>query len=158
MGRINTYVFEAIKILVPLVAILALVRLFLLHAHLAREWLRRLWVDNGERAVSILVQLLGLMAVLLVVSALSISDKIRGKGKKKLSFLGWVRRAAAGPLCAVDHTYLRPFWFLYAFSQPMTGHLKGLSSSGGITRLPVLPANALWRMAIWCGSENCSPN
>lgn len=85
----NTYVFEAIKILVPLVAILALVRLFLLHAHLAREWLRCLRVDNGERAVSILVQLLGLMTVLLVVSALSISDKIRGRREKfKIPGLG----------------------------------------------------------------------
>lgn len=30
-------------------------------------------------------------------------------------------------------TYFRPFWFLYAFSHPMTGQRKGLCSSvGGI--------------------------
>lgn len=27
-------------------------------------------------------------------------------------------------------THFNPFWFLYAFSQPITGHLKGLCSSG----------------------------
>lgn len=31
---------------------------------------------------------------------------------------------------------MRPFWFLYAFSQPITGHLKGLCSSPNI--------NAAW--------------
>lgn len=94
-GEQHTYVFEAVEVLVALVAVFALVRLLLLHAHFPWEWLRCLRVDNGECAVSVLVQLLSLVTVLLVVSALSISDKTRA-GKKSLGSQVMHARPTAG--------------------------------------------------------------
>ena len=67
----ETYVFQTVKVLIPLVAVLALMRLLLLHSSLTRVRSRRLRVDDREGAVPILMQLLVLVAVLLVVPALS---------------------------------------------------------------------------------------
>ena len=66
-GRTETYIFESVQVLVPLVAVLALMGLFLLHAQGARVWSRSLRVDNREGAVAILMQLLSGVAVRLVV-------------------------------------------------------------------------------------------
>ena len=67
----ETYVFQTVEVLIPLVAVLALMRLLLLHSSLTRVRSRRLRVDDREGAVPILMQLLVLVAVLLVVPALS---------------------------------------------------------------------------------------
>lgn len=64
-----TYVFKTVQVLVSLVAILALMGLFLLHPCLTRIRCRGLRIDNGERTVSILVELLVLMPVLFVIPA-----------------------------------------------------------------------------------------
>ena len=57
-------IFEAVEVLVPFPAGVALVRLLLLHAHGAWVWLERLRVDDGKGTVRILVQLLRIVAVL----------------------------------------------------------------------------------------------
>ena len=67
----ETYVFQTVEVLIPLVAVLALMRLLLLHSSLTRVRSRRLGVNDRESAVPILMQLLVLVAVLLVVPALS---------------------------------------------------------------------------------------
>ena len=67
----ETYVFQTVEVLIPLVAVLALMRLLLFHSSLPRIRRGRLGVNDREGAVSVLVQLLILVAVLLVVPALS---------------------------------------------------------------------------------------
>ncbi len=64
-----THIFEPVQVLVPLAAEVAFVWLLLLHAQGARIRSARLRVDNGESAIPVLVQLLGGMAVSLVVPA-----------------------------------------------------------------------------------------
>lgn len=128
-----THVFEAVQILVTLSTNVTLIRLLLLHTQCSRIWCRGFWVDNRECSISIFMQLLSLMSVCLVIS-------------------GKISNAN----CGYEHlTYLRPFWFLYAFSHPMTGHLKGLCSSpiiikaavvwGSVPPIPFIPIICCWR-------------
>lgn len=65
LGR--TYIFQAVKILVTLAARLAVEWLLLFHAHSARVRRTSLRVDNGKGSVTVLVQLLSLMAMSLVI-------------------------------------------------------------------------------------------
>jgi uncharacterized membrane protein len=109
--KYRAYIFESIEILVALIAVFALVGLFLLHAHFTRIRCGCLRVDDGEGSIPVFVQLLGLVTVLFVISALSISDKTREAEKKM--FLEAGNRERAGPQAKRrGKTYLRPFWFL----------------------------------------------
>ena len=65
--QIETYVFESVQVLVPLVAEVALEGLLLLHAQAAGIRRQRLGIDDGEGAVVVLVQRLRVVAVGLVV-------------------------------------------------------------------------------------------
>lgn len=91
-GEEETYVFETVEVLVTLAADLTLIWLLLFHAESAWVGRRGFRVDDGESAIAILMQLLGLVTVSLVVSVHMVSDCSEA-GKS------W-------------HTYLRPFWFL----------------------------------------------
>lgn len=70
-------VFEAVQVLVPLRASLALERLFLLHAEHARVRRQSGGVDDGEGAIGVFVQLLRIVAVL---GRKSTSAKSAGRG------------------------------------------------------------------------------
>ena len=61
-------VFETVKILVPLLAHIALVRLLLLHALSARIWSLGVWIHNGICAVCIVMQSLVIMTMLEKIS------------------------------------------------------------------------------------------
>lgn len=63
------YVFKTVQVLVALVTIFALVWLLLLHTRLARIRRRCLRIYDGERTVSVLMELLILMTMLFVVPA-----------------------------------------------------------------------------------------
>lgn len=121
--RVLLMVFQTVQVLVPLATYFAFVRLLLLHAERTGIWSRGLGIHNGECAVAVFVKLLGLVTVSLVVPSGIVS-------------------IVRDPECKirVGSTYFRPFWFLYAFSHPMTGHLKGLFSSPAIN----MAAAACW--------------
>jgi hypothetical protein len=63
-----TYIFEAVEVLVSLIADLTRVGLLFLHAKSTRVWYTRVWVDNGESAVLVLVQLLVRVSMSFVIS------------------------------------------------------------------------------------------
>lgn len=60
-------IFEAVKILVPLVTHIAFVRLFFLHAHCAWVWLIVVRVKDRECAVAVFLQSLILVSMCFVV-------------------------------------------------------------------------------------------
>jgi hypothetical protein len=64
---LETYVFEAVQVLVPLSAHLTLEGLLLLHAQSTRIRGAGLGIDDGEGTVAVLMQLLRRVAVGLVV-------------------------------------------------------------------------------------------
>jgi len=71
----DTYVFQAVQVLVPLAADVTFIWLLLLHPEGTRIWGGCLRIDNGERPISILVQLLRLMTVRLVIPrSMSVTD------------------------------------------------------------------------------------
>ena len=98
-------VLEAVEVLVAFPAGVAAVRLVLFHAHGARIRVKGLGIDDGEGAVVVVFEGLGIVAVL----QLSVEVNV-GSGHGTLTLL-W---------------YFNPFWFLYAFSHPITGQWKGL--------------------------------
>jgi hypothetical protein len=57
-------VFEAVQVLVPLAADLAAIRFLLLHAEGTRVRSRCFWVNDGECTISIIMQLLIVVAML----------------------------------------------------------------------------------------------
>ena len=61
-------VFQAIQIFVSLLADVAFIWFFLLHALRSRVWRLRVWVNNGESAIGIIVQSLVVVTVLESVS------------------------------------------------------------------------------------------
>lgn len=63
----NTYVFEAIQVLVAFATDVTLEGFLFLHAKGAGIGCRGLGVDNGERAIAVLVQLLACVTMSLVV-------------------------------------------------------------------------------------------
>lgn len=120
MGVCATHVFQAVKVLVTLAAGFTAERLLLLHPQCSGVRSTGLRVDDGKGTVSILVQLLCLVTMCLVVPTTpSVCTLASGETPS------W-----SSPAVGEGAAYLRPFWFLYAFSQPITGHLKGLCSSG----------------------------
>lgn len=60
-------IFETIEVLVSFVAHVALIWLLLLHPNRARIWLVVIWIQNGESAISILLQPLVLVTMSLVI-------------------------------------------------------------------------------------------
>ena len=113
----STYIFETVQILIAFTTNIALVRLLLFHTKGSRVWRGSLWVHDRESSITVLMQLLSLMTMRFVIPK-SWSDHVAFHNHQR--------------------TYLRPFWFLYAFSQPMTGQRNGLCSSPGII-IPALP-------------------
>lgn len=65
--RVRLVVFEAVQVLVSFVAHVAFVWLLLLHTYRARIWLVIVGIQDGEGAVSVLLQPLVLVPVSLVV-------------------------------------------------------------------------------------------
>jgi hypothetical protein len=119
----ETYIFQTVQVLIALSADIALVWLLLLHTKSSRVWGRSLGVNDRKRAIPVLVELLGLMSVCLVVSNIEVSRVL---------------------LSNCNITDFRPFWFLYAFSQPMTGHRNGLCSSPNIMAAAFPPRPCIW--------------
>ena len=70
----TAYVFETIQVLVPLPTGLAVEGLFLLHAKCTGIRRTRFGVHDRESAVSVLVQLLGLVTMCLMVPKTEISN------------------------------------------------------------------------------------
>lgn len=91
--RMLLMIFETIQVLVTLSADFALEGLLLFHAHRTGIWCTCLRVDDGERTVSVLVQLLCGMAVcfvvlqtvLVLVCLLAANDRT----PERLVFFGW---------------------------------------------------------------------
>lgn len=64
-------VFKAVQVLVSLLAHVAFVRLFFLHSLSPGIWRLRVGINDGERAISILVQSLIVVSMLKLVSMLA---------------------------------------------------------------------------------------
>ena len=61
-------VFEAVEVLVAFAAGVAAVRLVLFHAQSARIWVQGFGINDGEGAVAVVFESLGIVAVLVGVS------------------------------------------------------------------------------------------
>lgn len=99
--RVVLMVFEAVEVLVAFPARVATVRLVLLHAQGTGIGVQSFGIDDGEGAVFVVFEGLGVVAVLVAISKSQCGER----EPKKLTLL-W---------------YFKPFWFLYAFSHPITG-------------------------------------
>ena len=71
---LQTYIFEAVQIFIPLSADFTFVGLLLLHAKSTRIWCVRVRIDNGEGPIGIIVELLCLMSMSFVVSLKKVSE------------------------------------------------------------------------------------
>lgn len=61
-------VFEAVEILVAFPAGIAAVWLVLLHAQSTRIWVQSFGINDGKRAIAVVLESLGIMAVLVAIS------------------------------------------------------------------------------------------
>lgn len=57
-------IFEPVQIFVPLLAHIAFVWLFLLHSHRARIWNLCIWINDGVRTISIIMEALVVVSML----------------------------------------------------------------------------------------------